>query len=429
MLEAHVPVRAPDSTFNKTLDLIFRDYDGIPFRIRFWDGSTWQSSVDDSVFEIVLNTEEAWYALTGCPDELSLGEQYVNGNLDVNGDLYLALRALPKIEDCIMSTAPSSGLLLSRLTVSVFDEIRQLIHLRGHHSKARDAAAISYHYDKPSDFYRLWLGPSMVYSCAYFEDWQNELTVAQTDKMDLVCRKLALKPHDRFRDIGCGWGSLLLHAVGKYAVSALGISLSKEQVTFADKAIRNSGLEDSCVIQLKHYRDLADGQVKFDKVSSVGMCEHVGQKNIASYFSDVYGMLTEGGLFLNHSITRSIFAPRKRTSFIDSYVFPDGELITLTEMVKTAERAGFEVRDVEDLREHYEETLHRWVSELIEHEEDVLRLTSRETFRIWKLYMSGSAEAFRRGEIAVHQLLLSKNVSGRSTATATRGEWYRARPN
>lgn len=420
------PVVYPaDPSCGKVLDKIFAKYEGNPFSIRFWDGSVWKSSVDDSVFEIRINTEKAWDILIAIPDEAALGEQYINGSIDVRGDLYKALRALPAIEDSILSTIPDYALWLRNAVTIAADMLSRFSRLDFLHSQRRDAAAISYHYDKPSEFYQLWLGPSMVYSCAYFQDWNNGLTVAQTDKMDLICRKLGLKPHDRYLDIGCGWGSLILYANRKYGVSAHGISLSKEQVTFAEKAIRAANQDSACQVYLKDYREFRNVKTKFDKVSSVGMCEHVGQKKIDDYFDHVHHMLVEGGLFLNHGITSSMHAKKKRSSFIDRYVFPDGELLTLSEMVRAAEEAGFEVRDVENLREHYEETLHRWVMALQQHKEQVIALTNLQTYRIWELYMTGSAEAFRRGEIAVHQLLLSKNAEGRNSATKIRKEWYR----
>lgn len=420
-----IGVDSGTASLGRTLDRIFSDYNDIPFGVRFWDGSIWRSSVDYPHFEVILNDKAAWHTLIAKPDEASLGGLYAKGLIEVNGDLYSALRAFPKMEAAIVSRIPKALLhgreLLSRLsgTLSRFDRLGAL------HSQQRDAAAISHHYDKPSSFYRRWLGPSMVYSCAYFRDWKNDLTTAQTDKMDLICQKLGLKPFDRYLDIGCGWGSLLMHAVQQYGVWGHGVSLSKEQVDFAKQRIAEQDRGILCQVSLKDYRKLREIYARFDKVSSVGMCEHVGRKNIKQYFADVYQMLAGGGLFLNHGITSSLHVPKKRTSFIDRYVFPDGELLSISEMTEAAEEAGFEVRDLENLREHYEETLHRWVADLRDNKDEVIALTDHTTYRVWELYMVGSAEAFRRGEIAVYQMLLSKNASGRSSATKTREEWYR----
>lgn len=421
-------VRPVATSFAKALDRIFAGYAGTSFRIRFWDGTEWQSHVDPPTFGVVLRTPGAWSALTSSTDEAALGACYVGGDIAVEGDLFVALRALPKIEQSVAASFSPATRWLQSWTFSILESVRRLMRNGLRHSHGRDAAAISYHYDKPANFYRLWLGQSMVYSCAFFPDVSVDLDTAQCEKMNLICKKLGLKPHDRLLDIGCGWGTLLLHAARHFGVSAHGVSLSKEQINFAEGAIDDAGLSNSCQVYLKDYRELRDVKLKFDKISSVGMCEHVGAQHIESYFADAHQMLVDGGLFLNHGITRSRQSPKKNSSFIDRYVFPDGELLTLSEMISAAESAGFEVRDVEDLREHYEETLHRWVAALKEHKEEVIQATSPETYRVYELYMTGSAEAFRRGEIALHQILLSKNADGRSSAVTIRSEWYRDSP-
>jgi cyclopropane-fatty-acyl-phospholipid synthase len=264
----------------------------------------------------------------------------------------------------------------------------------------------------------------MVYSCAYFQSWSKTLDEAQTEKMDLICRKLDLRQDERFLDIGCGWGSLVLHAAKEYGALSRGISLSEKQVNHAVRRINGQEKLSQCEVELMDFRDLAWQKARFHKIASVGMCEHVGLRNISGYFHHAYSMLFPRGLFLNHGITRRPGASRSGPSFMDRYIFPDGEILTLSEMVNAAENAGFEVRDVEDLREHYEETLHRWVTALNENEEEAIKLTDVPTVRTWRLYMSGCAEAFRRGDIAIHQLLLSKNDHGLSNATKVRNRWY-----
>lgn len=413
-----------DSSVAMDLNRIFQAYAGPAFTIRFWDGAVWDSSIDESRFEIILKSEQAWKTLTSMPDEISLGRQYVEGGIEVGGDLYLALRAVPSLERAIRTSLPTTIVLLREWAEGFISSAGRLCRFGAKHNKSRDAAAISQHYDKPSSFYKLFLGPSMVYSCAYFQRMTNDLTQAQTDKMELICRKLNLESSERFLDIGCGWGSLLLHAVRKYGVYGHGVSLSKEQVAYAQDRIAEEKRGSRCCAMLMDYRDLLRDHRPFNKLASVGMCEHVGQRQIDGYFRNAYDLLVPGGLFLNHGITRSAKAKRGGPSFVDRYVFPDGELLTLTEMIRSAEEAGFEVRDVEDLREHYEETLHRWVDSLTRHEQEAISLTDRETYRVWKLYMAGSAEAFRRGEIAIHQLLLSKSSGGKSNATRTRSDWY-----
>jgi cyclopropane-fatty-acyl-phospholipid synthase len=405
------------------LNAVFREYKGPAFAIRFWDDSMWYFESEDVGFRICLRSQDAWEALSTVPDDVALGEKYIKGEIDVEGDLFLALRALPLLKNSLEEyIAPSAFSMQEAIKLS-FVQLSRLLRGGTVHSERRDADSIAFHYDKLPRFYELFLGPSMVYSCAYFKDWKNSLDQAQFDKLDLICRMLDMKPRDRFMDIGCGWGSLVLHSIEKYGAVGHGISLSREQVEYANKRIAQAHREDWAGIYWSDFRDLSEVHMPFNKLSSVGMCEHVGLKHIDAYFREAYKLLLPGGLFLNHGITRSAHFNTQGPSFIDRYVFPDGELLTLTEMVRAAEDAGFEVRDVEDLREHYEETLHRWVEDLCKKERQAVALTNHETFRTWKLYMAGCAEAFRRDDIAIHQLLLSRNANGKSGASTVRERW------
>jgi cyclopropane-fatty-acyl-phospholipid synthase len=413
------------ATASAQLDSIFESYGGPAFAIRFWDGSAWISQDANATFGICLRTEDAWRALCKSPDDVALGAKYIDGDIEVEGDLYLALRALPLVESAITKTIPARVQKIRHRGASVANHVQRLTHWGRAHSLERDAASIAHHYDKPPEFFRLFLGSSMVYSCAYFQTWSKTLDQAQTDKMDLICRKLDLRRDERFLDIGCGWGSLVLHAGTQYGAISRGISLSEKQVNYAARRISQQEPTPQCEVELMDFRDLAWQKARFHKIASVGMCEHVGLKHIGEYFQHAYTMLFPRGLFLNHGITQRAGARRTGPSFIDRYIFPDGELLTLAEIVTAAENAGFEVRDVEDLREHYEETLHRWVSALNENESEALALTDAPTVRTWRLYMSGCAEAFRRGDIAIHQILLSKNDHGLSDAAKVRDRWYR----
>ena len=415
----------PAATVSSLLDQLLKNYSGPPFGVRFWDGALWRSQEHDPDFIICLRSDEAWHTLSKIPDELSLGTQYVEGNIDVEGDLYLALRALPFIESSIRSNLPAAALALREYASTVPDHISRLLHFGTMHSQKRDAASISHHYDRPAEFYELFLGPSMVYSCAYFRSWQNTLEAAQYDKLDLICRKLDLQPGERFLDIGCGWGSLVLHARQHYGVLSHGVSLSQQQIKYATKRIEENGEKEHCQVSWSDFRDIDKTHTQFSKLASVGMCEHVGRKNMESYFAEAYKILAPEGLFLNHGITSHSRHYTRQTTFIDQYVFPDSELLTLTEIIAAAEKAGFEVRDVEDLREHYEETLHRWGDSLAKHKDEVIALTDEKAFRVWRLYMAGCAESFRRGDIGIYQVLLSKNDdNGRSSATKLRKTWY-----
>jgi cyclopropane-fatty-acyl-phospholipid synthase len=293
------------------------------------------------------------------------------------------------------------------------------------HSRSRDRDSIAYHYDQPMEFYRPWLGSTLVYSCAYFHHDTDSLDTAQVQKLDHICRKLRLRPGQRFLDIGCGWGSLILHAAAEYGVDAQGITLSQVQKQVAGQRIAERSLHASCSARLQDYRDLDASLETWDRIASVGMSEHVGLKNLHAYFSIAYRRLRPGGVLLNHAIARSAqSAPRGNDSFIAKYVFPDGALTTLTETIQAAESAGFEVRDVENLREHYARTLRCWVRGLRASESSVRRHVPEETYRIWLLYMAGCSAAFRRGDIGVYQVLLSRPDRGHSGLPLTRADWY-----
>ena len=413
------------ATASAQLDRVFERYVGPAFALRFWDGSSWISQDATATFGLWLRTENAWRALCESPDDVALGAKYVDGEIEVEGDLYLALRALPLLECAISKAIPAPVHRFRQRSAALAHHMQRLAHWGRVHSLERDAASIAHHYDKPPEFFRLFLGSTMVYSCAYFQSWSKTLDEAQTEKMDLICRKLDLRPDERFLDVGCGWGSLVLHAGAQYGAISRGISLSERQVNHAARRISEQQPPPQSEVELMDFRDLAWQKERFHKIASVGMCEHVGLKRIGEYFQHAHTMLFPRGLFLNHGITRRAGRSRSGPSFIDRYIFPDGELLTLSEMVNAAESAGFEVRDVEDLREHYEETLRRWVSALNENEPEAIALTDAPTVRTWRLYMAGCAEAFRRGDIAIHQMLLSKNDHGLSDAAKVRDRWYR----
>ncbi|MER7155808.1 cyclopropane-fatty-acyl-phospholipid synthase family protein, partial [Streptomyces lydicus] len=274
------------------------------------------------------------------------------------------------------------------------------------HTLRRDKEAISHHYDVGNDFYALVLGPSMVYSCAYWESPAASLEDAQRDKLDLICRKLALKEGQRLLDVGCGWGSMVLHAAREYGVRAVGITLSEEQATFARKRIAEAGLADRIEIRVQDYREIKDEP--FDAISSIGMAEHVGRARYAEYASALYALLRPGGRLLNHQIARRPVADEETyrvDDFIDRYVFPDGELAPVGRTVAQLEEAGFEVRDVEGIREHYALTLRQWVANLEKHWDEAARLTSPGRARVWRLYMAASALSFERNRIGVNQVL------------------------
>ena len=425
-------------------DSIFEGYDGSPFCVRLWDGWCWNSSANDHPHcTLVIHSSAALEAMLLRPSEITLGEAFLANEIDVEGDIFSVFAIA---EFIFHRPGGRRERMLEAARQAVFG-FATWWRKGKRHSEARDRAAISHHYDQPVDFYRPWLGESLVYSCGYFRSADDTLAAAQENKLDLICRKLRLSPDDRFLDIGCGWGSLVLHAVARHNVYARGITISREQTAVAASRIEAARMTQSCGVELLDYRQALDRLGVFDKIASVGMFEHVGLKKLPEYFRTVYAMLRPGGVFLNHGIAhadgtadrnsrlfRARFPILRRTtllrslhgpSFIDRYVFPDGELVTISEAMRAAEAAGFEVRDLEDLREHYELTLRAWVEALMKNSAALLKQVSEVTYRTWLLYMAGCAAAFHRGDIAVYQMLLIR-PGGESGLPLTREDWYLA---
>ncbi|KAB2973157.1 methyltransferase domain-containing protein [Streptomyces sp. SS1-1] len=392
----------------------------LPVRIRAWDGS---QSGPPGAPALVVRNRRAVRRLLYRPGELGLARAWVAGDLDIEGDLYTALDLLaglvwergddargtleilrdPEARAAVRGLVRLGGLPLPPAPPP--EEVRRPRH---RHTRRTDKRAISHHYDVGNDFYELVLGPSMVYSCAYWEAPPPEGTLedAQRDKLDLVCRKLGLKAGMRLLDVGCGWGSMAVHAAREYGVDVVGVTLSQEQAAYARKRVAEEGLTDKVEIRVQDYRDVADGP--YDAISSIGMAEHVGAERYLEYADVLHRLLKPGGRLLNHQIGRR---PQRDESsyqvdeFIDAYVFPDGELQPIGVTVAQLERAGFEVRDVEALREHYALTLRRWVTNLEDHWDRAVRLTGPGRARVWRLYMAASALAFERNRIGVNQVL------------------------
>ena len=403
----------------------------LPVRLRAWDGS--ETGPADAPVLIIRN-RRALRRLMWRPDELGLARAYVSGDLDVEGDLFAALQRLATL---IFRGADARGLPKRAVAADLLrlgvlgpqpkPPPEELAMQGSRHSRRRDRQAISHHYDVGNDFYEIVLGSSMVYSCAYWAgaDPGYGLAEAQRDKLDLICRKLDLKPGMRLLDVGCGWGSLALHAARDYGVDVVGITLSTEQADYARKQIAEAGLTAHVEIRIQDYRDLDDGP--FDAISSVGMAEHVGTEPYAEYAAILFRQLKAGGRLLNHQIAAIHPAPpaaRKQRSFIDAYVFPDGELAPLGTTVTLLEQAGFEVRDVHALREHYARTLRAWVANLEAEWSTAVRLAGAGRARVWRLYMAASALAFEQGRIGVNQVLAVKaHRDGGSDMAPTRSGW------
>ncbi|MEU2059879.1 cyclopropane-fatty-acyl-phospholipid synthase family protein [Streptomyces sp. NPDC013455] len=393
----------------------------LPVRVKAWDGS---QDGPPGAPALVVRNRRALRRMLFKPGELGLARAWVSGDLEIEGDLYTALDAVAGLlwerdED-------ARGLLEAARDPAVRAAARDLLRLAGPpvppappreevrrplrklHTRRTDKRAVSHHYDVGNDFYELVLGPSMVYSCAYWDAAGEGATLesAQRDKLELVCAKLGLRDGQRLLDVGCGWGSMAIHAAREHGVSVVGVTLSQEQAAYARKRVADEGLTDRVEIRVQDYRDVMDGP--FDAISSIGMAEHVGAERYLQYARRLHSLLKPGGRLLNHQIARR---PQRDESayevdaFIDAYVFPDGELAPVGTTVTQLERAGFEVRDVESIREHYALTLRRWVANLEAGWDQAVGLTSPGRARVWRLYMAASALAFERNRIGVNQVL------------------------
>ncbi len=413
---------SPHARWLKALNALFADYHGPAFTIRLWDGWTWTSSSSDlPECTIQIRHPQALHSLLAEGSQVALGETFIHKDIDVEGDLF---SVFAPVEHLLQHPAPLRERLLQAVAHGAL-ELGTTLRYGLRHSQRRDRDSITYHYDQPIEFFRPWLGRTLVYSCAYFEDPDDALDEAQEKKLELICRKLRLQPGERFLDVGCGWGSLILHAVQQHGVHADGITLSHSQEQVSRDRIAEADLSGLCRVRLVDYRQLDSVQESYDKIASVGMYEHVGLANLPAYFARIRQLLKPGGVFLNHGIARSTkTASRGQDSFIARYVFPDAFLVTLTETIAAAEQAGFEVRDVENLREHYVLTLRHWVRGLEACKQTLLQHVSETTWRIWLLYTAGCAAAFQRGDIGVYQTLLSYSRGGRSGLPLTRHDWY-----
>ncbi|WP_328413646.1 cyclopropane-fatty-acyl-phospholipid synthase family protein [Streptomyces violaceus] len=403
-----------------------------PVRVRAWDGS---QAGPPGAPTLVVRNRRALRRLLFKPGELGLARAWVAGDLDIEGDLYTTLDLLAG--DIWERGEDARTLAQALRDPEVRAAVRGLVRLAGPplppapppeearsprphlHTKRSDRRAISHHYDVGNDFYEIVLGPSMVYSCAYWkspDSPDSTLEQAQHDKLELVCRKLGLRPGQRLLDVGCGWGSMAIHAAREHGVSVVGVTLSQEQAAYARKRVAEEGLTDRIEIRVQDYRDVRDGP--YDAISSIGMAEHVGADRYLEYAADLYDLLKPGGRLLNHQIARR--PQRDETTyevdpFINSYVFPGGELQPVGITVTQLERAGFEVRDVESIREHYALTLRRWVTRLEADWKRAVQLTGPGRARVWRLYMAACAVAFERNRIGVNQVLAVRAVeSGES---------------
>ena len=427
------------------VDLVFGHVSSRAFDVRYWDGSVDHGRMPAISFRLGVNRPGALRRMLLPPNELSIVEAYLSGDIDIDGELEAAMGLADDIGARVRSPRVLRRLLTHLLALprrDAVDDVRTGSSVRvvepvgKPHEPSRDQAAIRFHYDVGNDFYALWLDERMVYSCAYFQRPADSLAEAQRAKLDLICRKLRLQPGQRLLDVGCGWGALIIHAAQHYGVDALGITLSDAQAAWARERIASAGLAHRCRVEIRDYRALPADE-RFHRIASVGMIEHVGEPQLPTYFAALHRALEPGGLLLNHGIVNHQEARRtspldwlehrlwKRDAFIHRYVFPDSKLTSFQSVIAAAEGAGFETRDVESLREHYVLTLRAWVGRLLQHQDHAIALTSERIFRIWRLYMTASAYAFANGRINVVQALLAKaRPDGSVELPLTRDDLY-----
>ena len=420
----------------RVVERVFRGYTG-SLGVRLWDGNAISLGRDSPVATIVVHAATLLRRLAWRPDLLRLAEAYFYEEIDVEGDLYALLKQKTHLQSLTLSMRDRLAIFSTTLfpgsssapvpngDTSVRWSPPLQARASPRHSKAHNREAIGFHYDASNEFYRLWLDEQMVYSCAYFNDPGESLEQAQRNKLDHICRKLRLKAGERLLDIGCGWGALICWSAQHYDVHAHGITLSRQQYEYTQTRIRELGLEKKVTVELRDYRDLPN-DAAFDKVSSIGMFEHVGLKNLPVYFRAVDRVLKPGGLFLNHGITDNETGRPNTvgTEFIQRYVFPDGELDSVSNVQREMELSGFEIFDVEALRPHYALTLRHWVSRLEARRKQALLHVSEAKYRVWRLYMAGCAVQFENGAIGVYQILATKRGKGLVDLPLTRRDIY-----
>lgn len=408
---------------------VFRDYPG-GIDVRLWDGHMVSLGVAPSRFTLVFNDPARFRELMLHRDPLRLAEAHCSGEVEIEGSIFDALRLKDHFQSLRLSTAEKASIFARSLGIRGGGEGKEASRAwypgsGRRHARDRDLRSAALHYDLSDAFYALWLDSLMVYSCAYFETPEDSLDQAQRQKFEHVCRKLRLKPGERLLDIGCGWGGLMLWAARHYGAHVHGITLSRNQYEYTCRKIAEYGLERQVSVEIRDYRDMPMSD-QYDKIVSIGMVEHVGQRNLPLYYETVHRLLRPDGIFLNQGIA-SAGDPRAlsaASAFINRYVFPEGELETAGNLQRGLEQGGFEILDVESLRPHYALTLRHWVRRLEKARPQAVELVGETAYRTWRLYLAACALQFEAGELSVYQVLASRRQGGFRPLPLTRRDLY-----
>jgi cyclopropane-fatty-acyl-phospholipid synthase len=446
---APAPGPAPDPGLASTLailDMVFGPTSERTFDVRLWDGTLLRGGAPRKAdFGIDIRRRGGLRRMLIRPSELSIVEAFISGDVDVTGNLESAMSIGDAIHDRIHSLRGALKLILLVLALPAEDDqeveltrYSRALKLLKPNARRASSSEIQFHYDVGNEFYALWLEPYMQYTCGYYASEHDDLASAQVAKLEHICRKLRLAPGMKLLDIGCGWGGLVTYAAEHFGVEALGISLSPSQLEWANRRIAEKGLADRCRVELRDMRDL-ETNAQFDRLTSIGVTEHIPEAEQQAYFTRAYKLLKPGGMFMNqcnvsYNSARSTNSVRermanwlwKRDQFIDRYVFPDGKIVPLGHLITKAEHGGFETHDVENLREHYTRTMRDWLRGLERHEREATAMVGERTYRVWRLYMTAAAYGFEHGAIGLAQILLVKPFeNGDSGLPRTRADLYR----